>query len=122
MYSLRDDSDSDAWADYRTTATRHTTPQNNRYLATETEEHEPKGNTDPFDVFFKQFLETSTKVDVRDLCDRPPHWDKLPDCPVCASGRKLDVLHLARSCLCSPFPCEGHTCACSEKNVTPACL
>ena len=136
MYSLRDDSDNDAWAGYRTPTTRYTTVCSTRQSAriprhedsfyssmtTEREQDAPTQSTDSFDAFYDNLLETSTHVDIRDLCDTPPAWEKLPECPLCASGRRLDVLHLARSCLCSPYPCEGHTCACSERNITPACL
>ena len=137
MYSLRDDTDNDAWADYRTPGTRYagtcSTQQNARgslhggsfhqpVATAEGEQEEQTQSKDLFSAFYNRLLETSTHVDVQDLCDTAPAWDKLPECPVCASGRKLDVLHLARSCLCSPYPCEGHMCACSERNVTSACL
>ena len=138
MYSLRDDSDNDACADYRTQTTRYTGARSVQQSArvsphrddlhssttttTEEGQEHQTPNTQTFSTFYNSLIETSTHVDVHDLCDTPPAWEKLPECPLCATGRRLDVLHIARSCLCSPYPCEGHTCACSERNVTPARL
>ena len=135
MYSLCDDGD--AWAEYRTPPSSRTPSEGTRSpspvmsgggvnagagVSRDSNGSPVKTPVDEAEEFYQWLMNKSLHVDLTELSTTPVDWSKLPECPVCASGNKLDVLRLARSCLCSPYPCDGHVCACAKTNVTPAGL
>ena len=119
MFSLRDE---DAWADYLPSNREKSVPGAARSPSPVTMPETAKDPAESPEAFYEWLVANSAHVNLAELSTTPVEWDKLPECDVCASGHKLDVLRLARSCLCSPYPCSGHVCACATNNVTPAGL
>ena len=119
MFSFRDE---DAWADYLPSNKEGSQRGGARSPSPVAVAEGAKDPAESPEAFYEWLMANSAHVKLEELSTTPVEWDKLPECDICASGNKLDVLRLARSCLCSPYPCSGHVCACASTNVTPAGL